>query len=112
MVNIPDAAVQAFMAEFHQRTGVSYEANIRASLEKTLSYLQPVDVAAVRRQAFEEAATLIDEGFEKAVGKPWRNDGKSSKNDRCPHDKFMYEDCENCASAAIRALSAEPVQKD
>lgn len=39
MTQIPDAAVQAFMAEFHQRTGVSYEANIRASLEKTLPHL-------------------------------------------------------------------------
>lgn len=39
-MKITDAAVQAFMAEFHQRIGVSYEANIRASLEKTLPHLQ------------------------------------------------------------------------
>lgn len=70
-----------------------------------------VDVSSVRRQVLEEAATLIDEGFEKQVGKAWRNDGKPSKNDECPHGKFMYEDCEQCASYAIRALSAEPTLK-
>lgn len=63
---------------------------------------------SAREQALEEAAKLIEEGFEKQVGKAWRNDGKPSKNDECPHGKFMYEDCERCASDAIRALSAQP----
>lgn len=81
-------------------------------LQTVLHSTKPVDVEAVRRQAFEEAATLIDEGFDKPVGKAWRNDGKASKNDKCPHDQYMYEDCEPCAANAIRAISAEPAQGD
>lgn len=118
-MKLTDAAVQAALKEWHDAWNENSNMDdklsayaMKEALTAALSYLQPVDVAAVRRRAFEEAATLIDEGFEKAVGKPWRNDGKSSKNDRCPHDKFMYEDCENCASSAIRALSAEPTHGD
>ena len=129
-VQIPDAAVQALealkKAEMFIENGVEYGfirlpekpdpaldtlPKIKAAIEAlTNEGTKPVDVAAVRERAFEVAATLIDEGFEKKVGKAWRNDGRPSKNDKCPHDKFMYEDCEHCASAAIRALSAEPAQ--
>jgi len=58
-----------------------------------------------RSQAFEESAKLIEEGFEKVVGEPYRDDGKPSKNDKCPHGRYMYEDCESCCSQAIRQHS-------
>lgn len=50
-------------------------------------------------------ALLIEEGFDRAVDDPYRDDGKPSKNDRCAHDRAMYEDCEQCAAAAIRNRS-------
>ena len=60
-----------------------------------------------RREGMEEAATMIDEGVEKPASSPWRNDGKPSKHDKCPHDLFMYEDCETCCASAIRAKAEE-----
>jgi len=42
------------------------------------------------------AADLIDQGYDRA--------GINSKNDKCVHNFYGYEDCEQCASAAIRAL--------
>ena len=60
-----------------------------------------------RREGMEEAATMIDEGVEKPASSPWRNDGKPSKHDKCPHDLFMYEDCETCCASAIRAKADE-----
>ena len=116
--HIPDEAVQAFIERYELGCNHRYDENsIRAALTAALPHLsapcvvtKPVDVTAVRRQAHEEAAELLDQGFDMPVEKAWRNDGQPSKNDKCPHDKFMYEDCMICASAAIRALSAEPAQ--
>lgn len=52
--------------------------------------------AEARRKALDEAATLIDEGFDRP--------GIVSKHDLCDHKKFEWQDCEQCAAAAIRAL--------
>lgn len=52
----------------------------------------------------EEAAKLIEEGYERKVAKPYRDDGVRSKNDQCEHGRYMYEDCEPCAASAIRSL--------
>jgi hypothetical protein len=60
------------------------------------------DVA--RETAFEEAATLIEQGFARDVGEPYLPGGRRTKNDKCPHGRYMYEDCEQCCSAAIRSL--------
>jgi len=54
----------------------------------------------------EACALLIEEGFERVVGKRYRDDGGSSKNDLCIHHHPMYEDCEQCAAAAIRGRKA------
>ena len=59
------------------------------------------------RRGMEKAAGLIDHGFDKLVGEPYRADGTPSKNDKCPHGRYMYEDCEQCCSAAIRAKAQE-----
>jgi hypothetical protein len=47
-------------------------------------------------------AKLLEEGFDKPVAEAYRNDGQPSKNDTCPHGRYMYEDCEACAAKAIR----------
>lgn len=49
-----------------------------------------------RKNAIEEAAKLIDEGFDRP--------GIVKKQDQCAHGKFGWEDCESCAAAAIRSL--------
>lgn len=53
------------------------------------------ELADARNVALEEAATLIDEGFERDINR---------KQDTCAHRKFGWEDCEQCAAAAIRSL--------
>lgn len=63
----------------------------------------PGGVAAARPFLLEEAARIVEDGFNKEVGTAYRDDGVASKNDKCPHGIWMYEDCEACAAAAIRA---------
>ena len=58
-----------------------------------------------RKQALMEAAELVEGGVDRVVASPFRNDGIPSKSDKCPHDRVMYEDCEQCIAAAIRALA-------
>lgn len=48
-----------------------------------------------RREALEEAAKTIEEGFDRGI---------ASKRDLCAHKKFEWEDCESCAANAVRAL--------
>lgn len=50
-----------------------------------------------RREALEEAAKLIEDGYPRP--------GISYKLDTCLHDKFQWEDCEGCAAWAIRKLA-------
>jgi histidinol phosphatase-like PHP family hydrolase len=50
--------------------------------------------ATGRREGLSEAATIIEEGFERGIER---------KQDTCAHGKFDWEDCEQCAVAAIRA---------
>lgn len=37
------------------------------------------------------------------VAKPFRADGVASKNDRCEHGQWMYEDCGQCIEQFARA---------
>lgn len=61
----------------------------------------------IREQAAElerlrEGLRAIEEGrIERPIGKVYRNDGKLSKHDRCVHDVWMYEACENCIDAHV-----------
>jgi hypothetical protein len=57
---------------------------------------------AERLKEREACAKLIEEGFERPVGEA-QVPGHRSKNDYCPHQRFMYEDCEQCAAIAIRS---------
>lgn len=50
--------------------------------------------ATGRREGLSEAATIIEEGFERGIER---------KQDTCAHGKFDWDDCEQCAAAAIRA---------
>jgi hypothetical protein len=77
----------------------------------TTAPAQP-DLAQIREQALEEAAKLIEDGFSKDVGTPWREDGQPSKHDKCPHGNWHYEDCEQCAVKAIRALKARSTTQE
>lgn len=53
----------------------------------------------------EEAAKVTEEGYERKVARPYRDDGVRSKNDQCEHGRYMYEDCEACAAIAIRSIT-------
>lgn len=41
--------------------------------------------------------------YPRPLGKPWRMDASSSKHDRCIHDAWMYETCDECLDAFVRA---------
>lgn len=47
----------------------------------------------------EECAKLIEEGFEREVGEQYLPD-RRTKNDKCKHGRYMYEDCEQCCADA------------
>ena len=52
----------------------------------------------------ETALRRIKEGDEdRPVGTRFRQDGKSSKHDKCVHDIWMYETCGECISALARS---------
>lgn len=65
--------------------------------KSALSALLTALIKFERERALEEAAALIDEGFDRGI---------KHKRDTCDHAKFQWEDCEQCASAAIRNLAA------
>lgn len=58
-------------------------------------------IMAAQAEQREKDARLIEEGFEKAVGESYAP-GSRSKNDKCPHGRVMYEDCDQCCADAIR----------
>jgi hypothetical protein len=63
-------------------------ANLRSDMDKVKTI--------ARREAFEEAARLIDEGFDRGI---------KSKNDKCKHGFYGWENCDSCCADAIRALA-------
>lgn len=60
------------------------------------------ETAAIRSASLKAAADLLDAGFDRGILK---------KQDHCAHGRFGWEDCELCASAAIRALAATETPK-
>jgi hypothetical protein len=52
-----------------------------------------------REEALEEAASLIEEGFKRS-----HSDELHTKEDKCFHGKYAWEDCDMCCVAAIRSL--------
>ena len=67
-----------------------------------------IAAAEARAIAAEEALVTIANGnVSRPIGKPWRGDGKPSKNDKCVHDVWMYEDCATCIEDFARAALAQ-----
>lgn len=53
--------------------------------------------AADHIEKLEEALRNIAEGdIPRTVKIPFRDDGQSSKHDRCEHGQWFYEDCGGC----------------
>jgi hypothetical protein len=71
---------------------------MRAATPRPLPLPREEKMREARNAALEEAAKLIEEGFDRGIAR---------KVDTCAHGKYGWEDCESCAAAAIRALSAE-----
>ena len=62
--------------------------------------------AAALCEEREACATLVEEGFDRVVGESYADDPNvRSKHDKCPHGRYMYEDCEQCCADAIRQRS-------
>lgn len=100
MTHITDEAVQA-AAKAIMRSGDTYTEMAKAALAAALPYLQPVDVAAVRRQAFEEAARLVETSAYRST-----TEGRSLVS--CQFAK--HDQHHGTIANAIRSLSAEPAQ--
>jgi hypothetical protein len=73
----------------------------RASLKKTTEALKDA-----RNAALEEAAKLIEEGFKRS-----HSDEFHTKEDKCFHGKYAWEDCDVCCVAAIRSLKSSREKK-
>ena len=67
-----------------------------------ICYLREAINSAYER-GIEEMQRIIDGDYEKVRATPYRNDGKPSKNDKCPHDLYFWEGCENCIDDALVA---------
>lgn len=88
--NASDRTYQSAKAELQ-----SARAAIHAALDKS------------EREGMKRAAEIIRDGVERPVSVAYRMDGKPSKNDKCPHDFYVYEDCEECCVAAILSEAGE-----
>ena len=56
-----------------------------------------IEEAASRIEKLEAALRNIAEGdIPRTVKIPFRDDGQSSKHDRCAHGQWLYEDCGCC----------------
>lgn len=60
-------------------------------------------VQAMIAAAYEAAAKACDNPPRDSAT-PYRDDGTWSKNDKCQHGMWHYEDCAMCSGDAIRAL--------
>ena len=60
-------------------------------------FIDTADEAANRIEKLEAALKNIAEGdIPRTVKIPFRDDGQSSKHDRCEHGQWFYEDCGCC----------------
>lgn len=74
------------------------------------------DISVLRARAEKAEAALrevLDGTYPRPVGTHWRGDCKPTKHDRCIHDVWMYECCENCLDAFVtQALEPNQAQGD
>ena len=66
------------------------------------------DEAADEIERLREVLQKIADGnVDRESAEKWRTDGQYSKNDRCSHGHFMYEECAYCISDFARAARKE-----
>ena len=69
---------------------------------------RPLCVLERENERLREALKQIETGtYPRPLGKSWRMDLSSSKHDRCIHDEWMYEVCEECLDDFVRATLGE-----
>ena len=67
-----------------------------------------VNEAADEIERLREALRMIADGdVPRQHVIRWRQDGQLSKHDKCPHDKWMYDDCDECVASFARAALGE-----
>lgn len=108
-MKITEQAVKVAVVAMNKNNLVAYdsliakqESNARSILTAAIPYLQPVDVAAVRTQALEEFAALIERVKSSFLSEEYASPqpiGSASERFAC--DEILRE---------LRALSAEPAQ--
>lgn len=106
-MNKPNGISDKVWKDARKRAGILWNEMAKAhtsSREDDIDFLA-LAISKAIEETYEECAALLEEGYDKEVDEPYRDDGKPSKNDRCEHDRAMYEDCELCAAKAIRRLS-------
>lgn len=83
-----------------QQTWSAIDARL-AQVDSLIARAQAAEasLASARADALEEAAKLIESGFDR--------EGITTKHDKCPHGLYGWEDCEQCAVIAIRALNKD-----
>lgn len=68
---------------------------------RELTHAWPMITRRIRSMAIEEAATYVAEGI------TLKDRGIDSKHDKCAHDLYGWEDCEQCSVSALRRLARE-----
>lgn len=58
----------------------------------------------VRKAELDACLKIVAEDCPRPVAVHWRVDGSYSKHDKCPHDRWMYDDCTECMIVALRAM--------
>jgi hypothetical protein len=62
-------------------------------------------------KALEALERIAQGDHDRPVAKPFRDDGKPSKHDRCPHGAYLYEDCGGCVAEFASQVHAELTSK-
>lgn len=87
-----------------------HDRHIRGRLIEGLTDLVIDDMveAADTIERLREALRMIADGdVPRQHVVRWRQDGQLSKHDKCPHDKWMYDDCDECVASFARAALGE-----
>lgn len=63
-----------------------------------------IDALRMRVAELEGAIRKVVEDGVQARTTPYRQDGKPSKHDKCSHDLYMWEGCEQCVCDYLSAV--------
>lgn len=93
------------------RPARDYEGTIRTLELQQQTDRQTIAGLLARVKRLKEALEAICDGdVPRPVGIYWRDDHTPSKNDRCAHELWMYEECGECIAEFARTALGDTAQ--